>query len=213
MASGNTSNKTALYTYKAADGTTTVTLWSDGTETLSNPAAGYFSPTVVLGGNQSQTLYDTTTGKSGGTGTTTNDIIYGNNAGDTIDGSKASGNDFYFGGNGNDYLDGNNGVDVLVGGTNAANTTMLVGGTGGDILIDGAAKDTFLYRATTESSYVQGGPIAGVTTSTATDSKIATNAWDIIVNFDSTKDTIDLSLLDKQLSGSGPTKLVWLGSA
>jgi VCBS repeat-containing protein len=110
-------------------------------------------------------------------------------------------------------------VDVLVGGaTNTlhTNTTMLVGGNGGDVLVDGSAKDVFLYRATTESSYVKGGPIAVDTTSTATESKTASNAWDIIVNFNSGKasgtDKIDLHLLDQQLSGNGPTELVWVAS-
>src|SRR6266568_3527571 len=140
--------KTKLYSYPAPDGTTTITVWSDGSETLSGSTV---FTTAVLGGNQSQTIYDTITGKSNGAGTATNNIIYGNNAGDTIDGHLASGNDFYFGGNGkdvllagkgNDYLDGGNGMDVLVGGAaNSGNTTMLVGGNGGDVLIDGSAKD------------------------------------------------------------------------
>src|SRR6266567_5450619 len=154
MASGNTNNKTALYTYQAPDGTY-VTLWSDGTETLSgNP------PATTVTGNQRQTIYDTVDKTSTGAGTTSNTIIFTNNAGDTIDGHKASGNDFYFGGNGkdvlyagtgNDYLDGNNGADVLFGGganSGHNNTTMLVGGNGGDVLVDGGAKDIFLYRAT-----------------------------------------------------------------
>ncbi|MEA2921066.1 MAG: large repetitive protein, partial [Bradyrhizobium sp.] len=218
MPSNNTSNKTVLYTYQAPDGTW-VTLWNDGSETLSGSR-----PATTIGGNQSQTIYDTSDGKSTGSGTTANTIIYGNNAGDTIDGHKASGNDFYFGGNGkdilyagtgNDYLDGNNGVDVLFGGVSNltnSNTTMMVGGNGGDLLVDGAAKDIFLYRVTAESPYVAGGPVAVDTTSAATEIKTATNAWDVIVNFNSSKDKIDLSLLDQQLSNNGPTKLVWLGS-
>ena len=89
---------------------------------------------------------------------------------------------------------------------------MLVGGNGGDVLVSGGAPDIFLYRATTESPYVAGNPVAVDTANNTTILKTNPNAWDIIVGFNSSKDTIDLSLLDKQLSGPGPTKLVWLAN-
>ncbi len=94
---------------------------------------------------------------------------------------------------------------------------MLVGGLGGDLLVDGTATDTFLYRVISDSPYVAGGPVAVNTTSTANELKTSLNAWDVIVNFNSGKaagtDKIDLHLLDQQLTGSGPTELVWLGTA
>ncbi len=174
------------------------------------------NPTVAtINGNQSQTVVETGTA---------NHIVFTNNGGDTIDGRGASGNDLYFGGNGvdvlyagtgNDYLDGNNGSDYLFGGALNAmhpNTTMLVGGNGGDLLVDGSAADVFLYRVTSDSSYVAGGPVAVNTTSVANELKTSLNAWDVIVNFNSSKDKIDLSLLDNQLTGSGPAKLVWYGA-
>ncbi|WGD49495.1 VCBS domain-containing protein [Bradyrhizobium sp. CB1650] len=213
MASNNISNKTVLYSYYV--GGTLISVYNDGTETASYVDPGAVIKTIT--GNQSQTIYDTVDGKAGSAGTTTNTIINANNAGDTIDGRKASGDDSYFGGNGKDvlwagsgnvYLDGNNGSDILHGG---AGTTTLVGGNGGDVLYGGTGIDTFLYRNAADSSYAAGGP-APVS---------SPNGWDIIQNFEHGKDKIDFTVLEDtqvgaggttQLTGAGPNHLVWRGA-
>ncbi|MDA9430202.1 beta strand repeat-containing protein [Bradyrhizobium sp. CCBAU 51627] len=212
MPSGNTSNKSVLWTYTTPDGAT-ITLYSDGSETITG------GPTIssyTVNGNQSQTVI-----VADGNAAAVNHVVFTNNAGDTIDGTKSSGNDSFFGGNGrdillagtgNDYLDGNNGVDLLVGNAANTHTTMFVGGNGGDVLIEGGAHSTFLYRATVESNYTLGGRITVDTSSVAAEAKTATNSWDVIVGFNSSKDAIDLRLLDQQLTGPGTSKLVWLGA-
>ncbi|SFJ82893.1 hypothetical protein SAMN04487925_1121, partial [Bradyrhizobium sp. cf659] len=210
MPSNNPGNKAILYSYNV--GTVLITVYSDGTETVSNYDAGVTTKTIT--GNQSQAIADNDDKAT---------IVYANNAGDTIDGSKGSGNDAYFGGNGKDilwagsgnvYLDGNNGSDILHGGKG---TTTLVGGNGGDVLyggIDGnklVGTDIFLYRGAVDSPYAAGGP-APVS---------SPNGWDIIQNFEHGKDKIDFTVLadtqvgaggTTQLTGSGPNHLVWRGA-
>ncbi|WLA62323.1 cadherin-like domain-containing protein [Bradyrhizobium diazoefficiens] len=209
MPSNNPSNKAVLYSYNV--GNVVITVYNDGTETVSNYDSG---TTKTITGNQSQTIADNDDKAT---------IIYANNAGDTIDGSKGSGNDAYFGGNGKDvlwagsgnvYLDGNNGSDILHGGKG---TTTLVGGNGGDVLyggIDGnklVGVDTFLYRAAADSPYTVGGaaPVS------------SPNGWDIVQNFEHGKDKIDFTVLEDtqvgaagttQLTGAGPDHLVWRGA-
>ncbi|TWB71022.1 cadherin-like domain-containing protein, partial [Bradyrhizobium sacchari] len=207
MPSNNPGNKTVLYSYYV--GTVLITVYNDGTETVDTNV----TPKTITG-NQSQTFIDSDDKAT---------IIYANNAGDTIDGSKGSGNDAYFGGNGKDilwagsgtvYLDGNNGSDILHGGKGA---TTLVGGNGGDVLYGGingntlVGTDTFLYRAAVDSPYTVGGaaPVS------------SPNGWDIIQNFEHGKDKIDFTVLadtqvgaggTSQLTGSGPDHLIWRGA-
>src|SRR5262249_20737543 len=137
--------------------------------------------------------------------------IFANNAGDIIDGRNATGNDSYIGGNGKDvlyagtgnvYLDGANGSDWLYGGNGGVRKSdMLVGGYGGDVLVDGSSPDVFLYRSVAESPYVAGGPIPiGNVVDTAHGNAPLTSAslkgWDVLVNFNASKDKLDFSLID-----------------
>src|ERR1700726_2606479 len=141
MPSGNSANKTLLYSYTAPNGSL-VSLYNDGSEFVSNETlnpilfSGTSTITVTDGSFDSVTKKGSTTTTnylgdtiSLGNGAQTvidtshqDNVILSNNSGDSIDGRGASGNDSYFGGNGkdvlyagagNDYLDGGNGVDFL----------------------------------------------------------------------------------------------------
>jgi RTX calcium-binding nonapeptide repeat (4 copies) len=220
-------NKTILYTFKNTAGFI-VTVYNDGTESVSNYLA---SNQITLGNSQTTFIV---------AGNGSNYEIFANNSGDTIDGRNATGNDSYIGGNGKDilyagsgnvYLDGANGSDWLYGGNGGlSKSDTLVGGKGADVLVGGTSHDIFVYRAATDSPYLAGSaiPIANVVDSAhgnAPRTSAQLNVWDVLVNFDSTKDKIDFSIIDKtqlaadgtqtagisQLGGSGPSKLVWLG--
>ena len=70
------------------------------------------------------------------TGSTANDLIFGNEGEDLISGEL--GNDSLFGGKGIDILEGNEGNDSLSGGQDA---DLLTGGAGNDILLGGRGND------------------------------------------------------------------------
>ena len=70
------------------------------------------------------------------TGSTANDLIFGNEGEDAISGEF--GNDSLFGGKGRDLLEGNEGNDSLSGGQDA---DFLIGGAGNDILLGGRGND------------------------------------------------------------------------
>lgn len=82
------------------------------------------------------------------TGSTANDLVYGNEGEDIISGGL--GNDSLFGGKGKDFLTGEEGNDSLSGGQDAdfliggAGNDILLGGRGNDLLISGSGNDTLV---------------------------------------------------------------------
>ncbi len=82
------------------------------------------------------------------TGSTANDLVYGNEGEDIIIGDLGNdslfggrGKDFLAGGEGNDYLSGGQDADFLIGG---AGNDILLGGRGNDLLISGSGNDTLV---------------------------------------------------------------------
>ena len=82
------------------------------------------------------------------TGSTANDLVYGNDGEDIINGDL--GNDSLFGGKGKDLLAGDQGNDFLSGGQDAdffiggAGDDILLGGRGNDVLFCGTGNDTLV---------------------------------------------------------------------
>lgn len=82
------------------------------------------------------------------TGSTANDLVYGNEGEDIISGGL--GNDSLFGGRGKDFLTGEEGNDSLSGGQDGdfliggAGNDILLGGRGNDLLISGSGNDTLV---------------------------------------------------------------------
>ena len=76
------------------------------------------------------------------TGSTANDLVYGNEGEDLISGGL--GNDSLFGGKGKDLLTGEEGNDSLSGGQDA---DFLVGGAGNNILLGGRGNDLLISRS------------------------------------------------------------------
>ncbi|HEY5898574.1 MAG TPA: VCBS domain-containing protein, partial [Burkholderiales bacterium] len=88
---------------------------------------------VLIGGNQSQTLYggpatDFLTGSNSGNG---GDALYGGSGGDVLSGQNGA--DALYGGSGGDSLNGGSGPDTLI------------GGYGADSITGGSAPDTIRY--------------------------------------------------------------------
>ena len=87
-------------------------------------------------------------GDDGVTGSTANDLVYGNEGEDIISGDL--GNDSLFGGKGKDFLTGEEGNDFLSGGQDAdfiigdAGNNILLGGRGNDLLISRSGNDTLV---------------------------------------------------------------------
>ncbi|MBD5804584.1 Poly(beta-D-mannuronate) C5 epimerase 7 [Azoarcus sp. Aa7] len=112
---------------------------------------------------------------TGGSGTDTLlrvENLAGSAFGDKLTGNSVS--NLIEGGAGNDYLAGQGGSDSLSGGTG---DDVLIGGVGADRLTGGQGRDVFDFNALTETG----------TTSTS---------WDLITDFESGIDCLDLSSLD-----------------
>jgi hypothetical protein len=104
-----------------------------------------------------------------------NDALFKSNP---IVGTKNA--DFILGLEGNDRIEGNGGKDLLDGGSG---NDVLLGGAGGDKMIGGAGNDTFLFTSVADSTV---------------------NALpDVIVDFKSGVDKIDLSKIDANTTISG----------
>ena len=100
-----------------------------------------------------------------GTGNSLNNSMYGNLGHNRLDGK--GGNDFINGGAGNDTLLGGSGRDMLTG---DQGDDVLSGGAGNDTLEGGAGSDTFRFDSTPNAS----------------------SNWDIVFDFESGVDTIEL---------------------
>lgn len=118
--------------------------------------------------------------------------------GKKLSGKSENGNDRLFGDAGNDIIYGGNGVDTIYGGAD------------GDVLFGGNAPDIFSYSLVSDSAYSSGAPdVLPATPWNAIDGSIWTRSWDLIADFRSGLDKIDLSALG---TGNGATALVWGGA-
>lgn len=152
------------------------------------------SQTIFLGADDDE-LHggggDDWVGSQGG-----NDRLYGDDGNDTVSGG--AGNDRLFGGNGHDRLLGGTGHDRLDGG--AGNDTLkgeagndrITGGLGRDTLWGGAGRDVFDFN-------------------TVKDSKVGSQR-DIVHDFKSDQDRIDLRDIDANALRKGNQKFSWTGS-
>jgi len=127
-----------------------------------------------------------------------NDVLFGANGADLLRGGM--GDDQIIAGNGNDTLGGNDGADTLNGGTGAdvlfggAGADLLFGGLGGDLMTGGAGADVFLFTAVTDSVL----PVAN---------------RDVIADFATGVDTLDLSGIDANTGVAGNQAFSFIGSA
>ncbi|WP_275546138.1 retention module-containing protein [Pseudomonas sp. Marseille-Q0931] len=121
-----------------------------------------------------------------------NDVIYGGAGSDTLSGGD--GNDHLLGGDGDDALYGDSGNDVLNGGAGndrlegGAGNDILLGGLGDDILIGGPGNDILIGGAGDDTFVWNAGDRGG-------------NYHDIVKDFGNGNDRLDLSEL---LTGVGP---------
>ncbi len=164
---------------------------------------------TIAGGNGNDTIY----GEAGA------DIIWGDSFSNS-DGND-NGQDKLYGGAGNDQIHGGNGKDEIDGGTDndtlygdngsdiiqgGAGDDIINGGNGGDVLNGDVGVDTFVYTTNT-SSAVSDSPY--LTGAIGDPTLPWTKPWDVIRDFETAVDKIDLSGLP--LTGGGPSPLVWRG--
>lgn len=114
--------------------------------------------------------------------------VFGGNAADTLSGD--AGNNVIRGRNGADIINGLSGNDKLFG---DAGTDRITGSTGRDVMTGGADADTFVFNAEAET---------GKSPSTR----------DVITDFVSGTDKIDLSLIDANGAGAGNGAFTFIGA-
>ncbi len=157
--------------------------------------SGYVDPTGFIAshpditfsaGNDSKSLW-----YAGGTWKAMdgNDTVNGSSGADTIYGD--SGDDRLTGNVGNDTLVGGDGADTLSGGTGR---DLLNGGAGRDVMTGGTDRDIFDFNSVPET---------GKTTSTR----------DVITDFKSGEDKLDLSGIDASMRSSGDQAFRFIASA
>lgn len=188
-------------------GDTTVETNESFLVTLSNPTGGAVLGTAtaastILNDDATPIAGLTMTGTAAGqtmNGTAGNDTIMGMGGNDTLNGNAGDdvmngglGNDTLNGGDGNDTLDGGTGTDILNGGNG---NDLLIGSAGRDTMNGGAGNDVFRFNAN----------IAEI------GNTLTTN--DIIQNFVSGEDVIDLSAIDANTSVAGNQAFTYIGSA
>ena len=154
-----------------------------------NTIKGNAAHNLLSGLNGNDKLYgfggaDTLRGGNG------NDTLTGHNGNDTLVGNNGADN--LFGGNGNDLLQGNAGADKLYGGAGA---DRLVGGWGRDLMSAGtdAVRDVFVFNVLADSR-------TGA-------------SHDVIFQFDSGEDKIDLSSIDANRAQAGNNAFAFSGSS
>ncbi|EIM30279.1 Ig-like domain-containing protein [Microvirga lotononidis] len=168
--------------------------------------------TLILGADD-DTLHggggDDYVGSHGG-----DDWLYGDDGNDTVAGGE--GNDWLFGGDGNDRLYGETGHDHLDGGSG---NDWLYGGTGNDTMSGGTGNDTLKGEAGNDRitgglgrDQMWGGAGKDVFAFTSVkDSKVGSQR-DIIYDFKSGQDRIDLRDIDANTHLKGNQKFFWAGS-
>ena len=126
--------------------------------------------------------------KERGTGSSSspNSVSLGDGGADDLSGDASD--DTLFAGAGSDILTGGGGSDVLHGGSGA---DTLQGGLNEDVLAGGNGADTFVFTSAQEAG-------SGTTADTITD-------------FQSGRDTIDLSSIDADTSSPGSQAFTWIG--
>ncbi|TMM49383.1 calcium-binding protein [Sulfitobacter sabulilitoris] len=161
----------------------------------SNVIYGGAGSDTVQGGTGADTIY------GGGEGA---NVLLGNDGADQVYGSL--GNDFIGGGAGNDTTLGGDGADTIYAGTGddfvggGAGNDVIYGGAGGNRVYGGTGNDTFVAGAGRD--VVTGGP--GVDTfvfNSAAQIGVGA-ARDVITDFTSGTDKIDLSALETQFNGA-----------
>lgn len=123
-----------------------------------------------------------------GTGNALNNLVTGNQADNRMNG--AVGNDVLDGRDGNDLLRGGTGRDTLSGGDG---DDTVRGGSGNDRLSGGDDADTFVFRAPDDSGITNG-------------------SRDVIGDFASGLDSIDLSRLDANVGTAGNQAFAFIGA-
>ena len=112
-------------------------------------------------------------------------VLWGSGGDDALAG--CGGKDRLYGGEGSDVVNGGGGQDRLFG--QAGDDTM-ISGSGADILVGGAGSDSFVFRSANDS---------------------APNACDVIKDFVSGLDRIDLQAIDANFDGSGNQSFIFIG--
>ena len=120
--------------------------------------------------------------------------------------SGTSGNDVLVGGQTSDHLDGKGGNDTIIG---RGGDDTLVGGTGVDTLTGGAGADTFVFRTIDDSAKGISGYVNNVTLGWQS----GQGQRDIITDFTSGTDKIDISPMDANTAIKGDQSFTWLGGA
>jgi Ca2+-binding RTX toxin-like protein len=150
----------------------------------SNVLAGGAGADLILGYDPVDPSPD---GNDNLTGNGGNDSLYGGDGNDTLNGNM--GNDSLYGGDGNDFLNGGMSSDRLFGG-NGDDT--LVGGLGADTMTDGSGDDVYRYFSVTDSTPGLGNR-------------------DILTDFTSGVDKIDLSSIDSDILEVGNQAFDFIG--
>lgn len=175
---------------------------------LNSSASGFYAATRIVDPRSALDLNLTDAGNTF-TGTAFADRIGGRGGNDVIDGAGGNdrltgdaGNDRLTGGTGNDRLEGGIGADSLAG--SAGNDTLL-GGAGADRLIGGAGRDI-----------MAGGLADGATDvfvfASIADSRPGAATRDVIQNFVSGRDDIDLSGIDANTTRAGNQAFTFNGA-
>lgn len=183
------------------------------------------SPIAMISGNGGDNTLDGTSGSDEMFGGAGNDTIYGGAGADEIYGGRGvdklfggkgndfirgnegrdrveagggkdnvdgnAGNDFLLGGGGNDRIAGGKGVDKLQG---DAGRDKLIGGKGADLMLGNGGVDTFIYYDISHSRKGEGNR-------------------DIIFQFKSGSDRIDLSVIDADKTQGGNQAFEFIGEA
>lgn len=135
------------------------------------------------------------------------DTLLGGDGNDTLIG--AAGDDRLIGGRGNDALDGGAGLDTLLGGdgndtlTGAAGDDRLIGGKGQDVLDGGEDRDVFTGGKHADTFVFSAVSETGNTKDTR----------DVITDFGTGGDKIDLSAMDANAGEAGDQTFTFIGSA